>query len=279
MTTPFPSRFSIAETKLKRPVYASRSHERHTPRKNGGQWQRRRNRGDGGHRERYRWHLVASLGTFQIMTGWITGSRRERRAFFSSRSIPPPPLFERIKTRSGNGMPEDSESEQREREGVRDGERSTKVQEETKMKVTGHILAIASFHSEVLFTLLLGKQTRRKTRLSEKHCVFECVGQKSRDCNVYVAIPFATPFIQQTRRPTRMVLATPVQSVASIFVSSIFVRRVSLFEHLFPASGRATRMPCNENAVRIYRLRQHRIAERGYHRCRKKLINEHRVIH
>jgi len=58
------------------------------------------------------------------------------------------------------------------------------------------------------------------------------------------------------------VLAAPVWSVASIFAFSIFARRVSLFEHLFPASGRATRMPCNENAVRMYRLRAPNRGER-----------------
>lgn len=108
------------------------------------------------------------------------------------------------------------------------------------MKVAGRVLAITSFHSEALFTSLPGKRTRRKTRRSEKHCVFECVGQKSGDRDV-CCYPLAVPFIRAVATD-EYYAPVPIWSVSSIFVSPPFLRGASLFEHLFPVDGCATRV-------------------------------------
>lgn len=137
------------------------------------------------------------------MTRWITGSRRERRGLlflsFDSAAVTRENQNEEWKWDARRS--ESQEYRERERERERRGERSTEVREETKIKVAGRVLAMASFHPEALFTSLPGKRTRRKTRRSEKHCVFECVAEKRGDPRDIRCHPFATPFIRaDTRR-------------------------------------------------------------------------------
>lgn len=103
---------------------------------------------------------------------------------------------------------------------------------------------------------IVARQNERGGKLAgARNIAFSSASSKKEETAIYVAHPFATPF--RTRSDGRTIFAAPgLHGSLDFCLSSVFARRFSLFEHLFPAGGRATRS--SRPYTYTYRLRQHR---------------------